>query len=83
VQCCEVHGSTVVTWKPHIVKVYGLPSRKQVPAAIEEFFIDFGVLPDPSLEFKVHFDRAGENIKSTTLLKRKYIVCFHHSEADH
>jgi hypothetical protein len=74
-------GQLFVTRKSHMVQVYWLPNRKQVPAAIEEFFIDVGV-PDPSLDFKIHFDRAGENHKSTTLLKRKYIVCFHHSEPD-
>jgi hypothetical protein len=74
-------GQLFVTQKSRLVKVYCLPSRKQVPAAIEEFFIDVGV-PDPSLDFKVHFDGAGENVNSTKLLKRKYIVHFHHSEAD-
>jgi hypothetical protein len=47
-------GQLFATWKSHMVKVYCLPSRKQVPAAIEEFFIDAGVR-DPSLDFKVHF----------------------------
>jgi hypothetical protein len=75
-------GQLFVTRKSRLVKVYCLPSWKQVPAAIEELFIDVGV-PDPSLDFKVHFDGAGENLNSTKLLKRKYIVHFHHSEADY
>ncbi len=79
--CCEVHGTIVCHRKSHLVKVYSLPSQKQVPAAIGEFFIDVGV-PDPSLDFKVHFDGAGENVNSAKLLKRKYIMHFHHSEAD-
>jgi hypothetical protein len=45
-------------------------------------FIDIGV-PDRSLGFKVQFNGAGENTKSTTLLKRKFMLLFHHSEPDH
>ncbi len=53
----------------------------QVPAAVEEFFICVDV-PDPLQDFKVHFDGTGDNDKPSTLLKRKYTVLFHHSEAD-
>lgn len=39
-------------------------------------------VPDPLQDFKVHFDGTGDNDKPSTLLKRKYTVLFHHSEAD-
>jgi hypothetical protein len=74
-------GQLFVTRKSHLVQVYCLQTRKQVPAAIEEFFINVGV-PDPSLGFKVHFDGAGENQRAITLLKRKYMALLHHSKAD-